>query len=120
MPDIFTLVLDGPIVPKARARTTRNGTYHPHNYQRWKKTAIASFRKQWTHAPLSGVLVSVVLQGKHSRRGDADNVSGAILDALVQSQVLQDDNLVHVRGLSVVLNWDKNQAPTTEVILERV
>lgn len=112
-----TLLIDGPIVPKARARVTRNGTFHPGNYQEWKRNAIFELSRQWAGEPLSGVTVSVTLKGKHSRRGDADNVSGAILDALVQSGILKDDNLTHVRELHVYLDWNKKIPPTTEITI---
>jgi len=118
MSDTYTFHLSGPIVPKARARVTANGTYHPHEYQRWKRDAVAALMAQYHGQPLSGVSVSILLQGKHSRRGDADNIAGAILDALVQAKVLKDDNLIHVRSLAVTLEWDKKLEPESTIILE--
>ena len=118
MLDTYTLTLSGPIVPKARARVTSNGTFHPRAYQQWKRGAIASLAAQYRGQALSGVAVSILLRGKHSRRGDADNIAGAILDALVQAGVLQDDNLIHVKGLSVALEWSKKTEPESTIILE--
>ena len=34
---IYTFNLNGPIAPKARARTTANGTFLPHKHQDWQK-----------------------------------------------------------------------------------
>jgi Holliday junction resolvase RusA-like endonuclease len=62
--------------------------------------------------------VAILLQGKHSRRGDADNIAGAILDALVQAGVLKDDSLIHVKGLAVALEWSKKLEPESTVVLE--
>lgn len=118
MLEVYTLTLSGPVVPKARPRVTANGTYMPDEYREWKQAAIASFESQYKGEALSGVVVSILLKGKHSRRGDADNIAGAILDALVQAGVLKNDNLVHVRGLSVALEWSKKVEPESFVILE--
>jgi Holliday junction resolvase RusA-like endonuclease len=109
---MLKLKLDGDIVPKARARVTANGTYMPHNYQNWKRHAIASLRTQAQNANgLKGVAIAIVLKGKHSRRGDLDNISGSILDALVQAGILQNDNLICVHSLSVRLEYSKKMEP---------
>jgi Holliday junction resolvase RusA-like endonuclease len=118
MNEAFTFFLPGPVVPKARPRVTVNGTYNPENYSAWKQDAIAYFERQWAREPLSGVTVSILLKGKHSRRGDLDNIAGAILDALVQAEILKDDNLIHVRGLTVALEWSKKIEPESHIILE--
>ena len=109
---MIELVLHGVIVPKARARVTRNGTFHPHRYQQWKKAAIATLKDLVPSEPnLSGVHVEIILQGKHPRRGDLDNLAGSCLDALVQSDILKDDNLNNVTGLAIWLEYDKNKEP---------
>lgn len=113
--DAYEFVIDGPIVPKARPRAWNGRNLIPKKYRQWKKGAIAVFSQQWQHAPLSGVDVSIQLSGKHSRRGDLDNISGAILDALVQSEVLKDDNLINVQSLAIGLDYDKKLEPTTIV-----
>lgn len=106
---MITLTLTGNITPKARARVTANGTFMPHSYQNWKRNAIASLRSQCPSSGLKGVEVAIVLRGKHSRRGDLDNISGSILDALVQAGILQNDNLVYVTALSVRLEYGKSE-----------
>lgn len=113
----LTFNLTGPIVPKARARTTANGTYHPHRYTDWKKSAIADISSQYDGQPLEKASVSIQLTGKHSRRGDADNVAGSILDALVQARVLVDDNMKRVPSLAFSLEWDKKSEPMATVVL---
>ena len=114
---VYTFNLDGPIVPKARARTTANGTYHPHNYKRWKTEAISDISSQYQGDPLEYAEVTISLSGKHSRRGDADNVAGAVLDALVQAKVLVDDNMKRVPSLTICLDWQKKVEPKTVVVL---
>jgi Holliday junction resolvase RusA-like endonuclease len=115
------LELSGGIVPKARARVTRRGTFMPANYRQWKDAAILEFRSQSAplrdRLPLEGVTVSIDLIGKHSRRGDLDNISGSILDALVQSGVLRNDNLICVLALTVRLRYG-TAAPTAQITID--
>lgn len=108
--EIVTLEIEGPITPKARPRVTRSGqAYMPSSYRGWKTDAITQLRIQWGQAnpvdfPAS---VTIELVGKHRRSGDADNTSGALLDAMVQAGVLKGDNLVCVPALSVNLRHSK-------------
>ena len=114
---VYTFELIGPIVPKARARTTANGTYHPHRYNEWKRGAIADISSQYRGTPLERAEVTISLTGKHNRQGDADNVAGSILDALVQAKVLVDDNMKRVPSLTIALDWKKKAAPRAVVVL---
>jgi Holliday junction resolvase RusA-like endonuclease len=117
------LTLTGGVVPKARARVTRNGTFMPHRYRDWKTATIFTFRAQVVALglaePLSGVGIEIMLLGKHGRRGDLDNIAGSILDALVQSGVLKDDSLSVVSSLAIALQWSQ-QPPTVEIRIESV
>lgn len=90
--------IPGRVTPKARPRVTRNGTYHLQQYQAWRNIAHVELFKQLeklsapnSMLPLQRVSVAVTLQGSH--RGDADNLAGACLDALVEAGVLKDDRL---------------------------
>ena len=114
---VYTFELIGPIVPKARARTTANGTYHPHRYNEWKRGAIADISGQWKQQPLEYAEVTISLTGQHNRQGDADNVAGSILDALVQAKVLVDDNMKRVPSLTIALDWKKKVEPKAVVVL---
>ena len=61
--------------------------------------------------PLERAEVTISLTGKHNRQGDADNVAGSILDALVQARVLVDDNMKRVPSLTIALDWKKKVEP---------
>ncbi len=116
--DTYSIELAGQIIPKARPRVTSRGTYMPANYTSWKLAAMKDMRVQCR--PVSGtVAIDIQLIGKHSRRGDADNISGAILDALVQAGIIEGDNLMIVRSLSIELNWDKKEPPITTIKITR-
>ncbi len=110
----ITLILEGDITPKARPKVTINGTFMPRRYRDWKSAAILSFRSQYqgqNKAITRTKLVTVLLVGKHNRRGDADNIAGAILDALVQADIIANDNLLVVPKLSIELIYDKKLPP---------
>jgi Holliday junction resolvase RusA-like endonuclease len=108
---IVTLKLNGAVVPKARPRVTKNGTFMPKNYTEWKASAITDFiiqmRDHNLTYPLDKIMVKIALIGKHPKRGDLDNIAGAILDALVQSEFIKNDGLNNVSNLAVGLQLSK-------------
>lgn len=111
MPEMIKLILDGEVQPKARPRVTKNGTFMPREYKDWKDEAILQFQNQFKKEPIPKVeKVEVRLIGKHSRRSDADNLLGAILDALVQGLVLKNDNLVCVNEVNLKLFYNQGRA----------
>ena len=114
---VYSFELNGPIVPKARARTTKNGTYHPRRYSEWKSGAIADISSQYRGQPLEYAEITISLTGKHSRQGDCDNVAGSILDALVQAGVIVDDNMKRVPSLTIALDWANTGEPKTVIVL---
>lgn len=114
---VYTFNLFGPIVPKARARTTENGSYLPEGYSAWKANAILDIRQQYKGSPLDYAEITISLTGQHNRQGDIDNVAGSILDALVQSKVLVDDNMKRVRSLAIALSWEKKEEPKTVIVI---
>lgn len=116
---VYKFVLQGAIVPKARPRVTRNGTFLPIAYSQWKSAAIVQLQRQAGDRALllTEAEIGVSLSGKHSRRGDLDNTIGAILDALVQAKILKDDSMMHLTGASIRLFWNKNQAPKAEILI---
>jgi Holliday junction resolvase RusA-like endonuclease len=114
---MIEFTLPGNVIPKARPRVTRNGTFMPPAYKCWKTLAIARLRSQYDGPQIEQAEVSIILRGKHPRRGDCDNIGGSVLDALVQAGILKGDNLMVVSALSVRLEWDKKTEPTTIVQL---
>ena len=114
---VYTFELPGPIVPKARARTTPNGSYLPEGYAVWKDNAVLTLKRQYRGDTLQCAAVTIALKGKHNRHGDADNVAGAVLDALVQAKVLVDDNMRRVPSLTISLDYCKKTQPSATVVL---
>lgn len=114
----INFTLEGAIVPKARPRVTDRGTFMPAKYRDWKEEAIADLicqsRQKLSVFPIDSCGIIINLLGKHSRSGDLDNVSGAILDALVQSGILRDDSMAVVTSLEVSLFWSR-EPPTVDI-----
>lgn len=93
---LFRFWIAGAVVPKARPRVTKHGTYFPKRYQTWRQlaeTEILACLSPFERAslPIKRAEVIIQLMGKH--RGDGDNLAGSCLDALVSSGVLLDDRL---------------------------
>ena len=92
--------LSGKITPKARPRLGRGRAYLPENYRNWKDNAIIELLTQVQPiAPITRAQISIQIFG--SMRGDIDNISGSILDSLVQAGILLDDRLSVVSKLSI-------------------
>jgi len=94
------IILDIPFppCPKPRPRFVRDGWAHmPPKYVEWKREVapllVAQAKAQNLQIPISDPCHIEILLVCPSRRGDIDNWCGSIFDALVQSQVLADDNL---------------------------
>ncbi|MFB6276219.1 MAG: RusA family crossover junction endodeoxyribonuclease [Halothece sp.] len=116
---LWKFQISGKVVPKARPRFNGKTSYLPSNYRQWKEDAKTQLASQSIpDEPLEEVSVSITLSGKHSRRGDLDNLAGSILDALVASQIIRDDNLKCVSGLSVQLNYSAKDDPTAQITIE--
>lgn len=100
----LTLQLSGRIIPKARARVTANGTFLPPRYRQWKQAAQIEILSQLSGSdvefPITKAAIYIQLLGPH--RGDADNICGSVLDALVQAKILQDDRLSCLPELHII------------------
>lgn len=88
------------VVPKARPRFKGGRAYLPQNYRDWMNDAVSFLLTQSRPAiPINHpVQVSITLK---QPRGDLDNLAGAVLDALVNAAILEDDRCSIVRRLIV-------------------
>ena len=104
----LTYRLEGAIAPKARPRFNGKNAYLPNNYRQWRNDAELQLIAQGIPiTPIEKACVEIVLTGKHSRRSDADNVAGSILDCLVSVGVFQNDNLNSIPKMSIELQYSK-------------
>ena len=116
------LLLQGPIVAKARPRVTRYGTFIPPKYRQWKLGAIAEFQRQWGNRPTitEPIAIAIHLRGKHYKGSDLDNLAGSIMDALQQAGVIKNDNCGHIPSLSIRLAHDPAIAPFASITFARI
>lgn len=108
----ITFFLPGYVVPKARPRVTRNGTFMPIRYRDWRDSAESKLLIQVEQRGIESLLpveratLEIQLTGKHRMSGDADNILGSFLDALVAVNVLKNDNLTCIPEVSLKFNPD--------------
>ena len=107
--NVLRFCLSGGVVPKARPRVTRNGTYLPQRYRTWRNHAEIELYRQmcdvYAHQqfPLEKAAISLRFFGNHRTNSDIDNLAGACLDALTLNGagILKDDNLRCLPQLTV-------------------
>lgn len=77
----FVITVKMPLYSKARPRLTRSGhAYMPQSYRDAQAEMRKQIIQQWNKEPLAGPLaVHIEMHGEG--RGDADNLTGAVLDA---------------------------------------
>lgn len=94
----------------------------PPKYRHWKVGAIAELKRQWgERSPLGHpVSISIWLRGKHSRRGDLDNLAGSILGAMQDAGILRNDNCKAVPSLTIRLAWDAKVKPFASVTIAKI
>lgn len=119
MPSLF---LEGLVIPKKRPRVTRNATFMPPAYAEWLDDSAFLLSSQWRNNypnfqlefPL---IIAIAFIGKHPKRGDLDNLSGAVLDALVKGAILPDDSVKFICTLYIKFDPDPSP-PSTLIVLE--
>lgn len=115
IPSTAKLVLKLPPCSKHRPRVTCNGTYYAAPYQRWMAAAVNELRQQWKNQPLKQVQkIDFCFYGNHAGK-DLDNIVGAVLDAMVKSDVLINDNLNVVKSISAT--WERSTTQQIEVTI---
>ena len=115
--ELIKLMIPGVVVPKARPRVTRNGTYLPPRYRAWRNRAEVEIYRQIseqniTHKfPLRKAALLIRLLGNHRTNSDIDNLAGACLDALTLNGagVLIDDRLSCLPQLNVEFDPDAKE-----------
>lgn len=115
-PTMIELPIRG--MPKKRPVVTKNGTYMPKRYVEWKEEFVelltAAIGK---HDPIEGNVglrlefgsdtirlqlyaTDVPKRVKHMRVSDLDNLVGAVMDALQDHGIIEDDiQVVHLEAL---------------------
>lgn len=100
--DIPSMVVQLPYPPSANHLRipARGRLITSPQYREWQSQAIWMIRQGMTRVARYPVTVHICLQTKNKRR-DIDNSVKPILDALVKSEIVRDDNLACVNRLVV-------------------
>jgi len=69
--------------------------YMSRNYKLWMKDCVAVMQEWWVLPPLQKV-EHIHIEHHGAARGDLDNKTGAVMDALVKAKVIIDDNVTVV------------------------
>lgn len=77
---------------KARPRVTRNGTWMPHAYQAWRREFVTHCEgSEQVSGPFSLAVRFETKSG--TMRPDLDNAAAAVLDALQDAEMVENDRL---------------------------
>lgn len=94
-----TWLLSIPLEPKgkARPRVTKRGTYMPGDYQQWRHDfAALVLTNRLPRCPLGRFAIGLTVgTPKGTMRPDLDNVLAAVLDALQDAEVIENDRNCH-------------------------
>jgi Holliday junction resolvase RusA-like endonuclease len=100
---VATFTFPDRIIPKARPRIGDNGhIYMPPHYAEWKKKHSLELAMQYYNRNLSRKWIyplSLALDYHGSYVGDSDNIFGSVLDALVDGEVIANDNLKRINSI---------------------
>lgn len=90
-PHQVSLVVDLPPKAKARPRVTQNGTYMPPAYAQWKRDfAVACHGYPWRVIGRFSIVIRFYTPTGRMRC-DLDNAAAAVLDALQDAGVIEND-----------------------------
>ena len=77
---------------RPRSFSGQSRPYMSRNYKLWMKDCVAVLEEWWPWPPLQKV-DHITIEHHGAARGDLDNKTGAVMDALVKAKVIIDDNV---------------------------
>jgi Holliday junction resolvase RusA-like endonuclease len=114
------LFLEGQVIPKARPRAGKGKVYTQGSYARWKDDAEASFLTQVEPLGLTGIEVHVLFINSLRGNADTDNAIGSILDSLVKTGIIVNDDVNHTpKGVASFYRDKKRKNIKRTIILIR-
>ena len=108
-------------MPKKRPQVTRNGTFMPAEYQKWKKTWRSLLFTFLPKKELANQVLVAIGCAEKSLPGDVDNLVGAIMDASAETKLSRKDGILfdsdrcvvgvlHIRNDSKSDGWQALEA----------
>jgi Holliday junction resolvase RusA-like endonuclease len=92
----------------------------PKNYVDSQNELIELFLQQAPEKPLGKIKLDVMIYGKYPRRGDCDNITGSIMDALVKAKVIKNDNLNVIPCQTFCLFYNAELSPYIKINIEEL
>lgn len=100
MSKVISLVVALPPRSKARPRVTCHGTYMPPGYSKWRQAFVAACAG-YPWRLVGRFRIGVIFWTRTGDiRPDLDNALGAVLDALQDAGIIEDDRLL--KGIDLV------------------
>lgn len=113
-------LVPGEPVPKARARTTKNGTYTPRRTLDAQARVAAEWHLArpagWHPDPEARYELTVIVHCKHRRRCDLDNLAKLVMDALNGLAWVDDAQI----DILTVHRYHVTKDPHTVIHIERL
>ncbi len=97
-------LIEGEIIPKSRPKVSRKGTYYPQKYKDFLSSCTSEFvtqKAEHNYPEMKTPCKLSIILFNQSKRGDCDNLSGGIMDCLVRSGILRNDNLNNISELNI-------------------
>lgn len=104
-PEPLIFIINGKVVPKQRPQVSGKVARYSEGYSDWKRTAKLALQAEIATIParvtqmfplLSPVRIDIEFWGSLRGNADLDNAQGSWLDAMVQAEILGDDNIKNV------------------------
>ena len=116
---IATIWLPGRAMGKARPRLGKYGIFMPKNYVQWKSGAILQTIRSRAPQPEKACAIECLFVNFAS--SDSDNLTGSVLDALVDANYLRGDSsscVVSSQGRFVKTKKKRNQPKPIGVLVK--
>lgn len=86
----------------------------------WTEMAIIELIGQFQGFKISGypIRLTLVFYFDNKRRHDLDNAAATVLDAMVESGILEDDSVEFVNRIALQYGGIDKENPRTEIILD--
>lgn len=116
------LLVTGTTPSKKNSRiNTRSGRSFPSAiFSAWEKTALPELTKQFDGLKITQypVTVTMIFYNPDNRRHDLDNQASSILDTLVKSGILEDDNQNKVDCIQLQYGGVDKENPRCEIFID--
>lgn len=86
----------------------------------WQEAAEIELRQQWKGYRMTGypISLSLIFYYDSRRRHDLDNALSSVMDALVKSEVIEDDSTAFVECITIQFGGYDKTNPRCEVFLD--